>query len=300
MRYRIERARAATALRRARRSSTPKRAVAWLISFALAGTARASDSESTALGRAVDLSHAFAADTIYWPTEEGFVFERGTEGVTPGGYFYAAHRMRLAEHGGTHVDAPIHFHAGGSTLERIPLARLIAPAVVVDVRKACAADRDHAITRAEIERFEARHGRIADGSALLFDTGFALRWPDRERYLGTALRGAAGVAQLHFPGLDPAAARWLVAERALAAVGLDTASIDPGTSKAFESHRILFAAEIPAFENLAALDQLPPTGATLIALPMKIAGGSGGPLRAVAILPRADAARLSGVAAANR
>jgi kynurenine formamidase len=93
------------------------------------------------------------------------------------------------------------------------------------------------------------------------------------------------VAKLHFPGLDPAAARWLVAERKLAAVGLDTASIDPGTSERFETHQILFAAEIPAFENLARLDRLPPTGATLIALPMKITGGSGGPLRAIAILP---------------
>jgi kynurenine formamidase len=243
------------------------------------GAAEAPAAAPTVLGPALDLTHDFAADTIYWPTEEGFVFERGSEGMTPGGYFYAAHRMRLAEHGGTHLDAPIHFFAGGSTAERVPLARLIAPVVVVDVREVCARDRDHAITRAEIERFEARHGRIAEGSALLFDTGFAARWPDRERYLGTALRGAAGVAQLHFPGLDPAAARWLVAERELAAVGLDTASIDPGTSKTFESHRVLF-------ENLAALDLLPPTGATLIALPMKIAGGSGGPLRAVAILPR--------------
>jgi len=116
---------------------------------------------------------------------------------------------------------------------------------------------------------------------------FAARWPDRLRYLGTDERGAEAVTKLHFPGLDPAAARWLVERRRVAAVGLDTASIDPGTSQRFESHQVLFAAEIPAFENLAALDRLPPTGATLIALPMKIAGGSGGPLRAVAILPSA-------------
>ena len=240
----------------------------------------------THLGPALDLTHAFEANTIYWPTEEGFVLERGTEGRTEAGYWYAAHRMRLAEHGGTHLDAPSHFHEGGSTSERVPLDRLVAPAVVVDVREPCAKDADYAVSVADLERFEAAHGRIPDGAALLLATGFGARWPDRVRYLGTDERGAGAVAKLHFPGLDPAAARWLVAERRIASVGLDTASIDPGQSKRFETHQILFAAEIPAFENLAGLERLPPTGASLIALPMKIAGGSGGPLRAIAILPR--------------
>jgi kynurenine formamidase len=254
--------------------------------LAAAAGARAQEPVATVLGPALDLTHAFDASTIYWPTEEGFVLERGSEGRTEAGYWYAAHRMRLAEHGGTHLDAPLHFHEGGSSAERVSLARLIAPAVVVDVREACAKSPDHAVSVADLERFEAAHGRIPDGAALLLLTGWSARWPDRARYLGTDARGPEAVAKLHFPGLDPAAARWLVAQREIVAVGLDTASIDPGTSTRFESHQILFAAEIPAFENLARLERLPPTGATLIALPMKIAGGSGGPLRAVAILPR--------------
>ncbi len=156
----------------------------------------------------------------------------------------------------------------------------------MDVSAASAKNRDYMVGVADLERFEAAHGRIPDGAALLLRTGFDARWPDRAGYLGTAEHGPAAVAKLHFPGLDPAAARWLVAERKVAAVGIDTASIDAGTSKLFESHQVLFAAEIPAFENLADLDALPALGATLIALPMKIAGGSGGPVRAVAILPR--------------
>ena len=254
----------------------------------LLGTGLAASAQApvpTALGPALDLTHPFDAETIYWPTEEGFVLERGTEGRTPAGYYYAAHRMRLAEHGGTHLDAPIHFHEGGTTADRVSLSHLIAPAVVVDVRAACAKSADYAIRSADLEAFEATHGRIPDGAALLLATGFAARWPDRLRYLGTEERGAEAVLKLHFPGLDPAAARWLALNRKVAAVGIDTASIDPGVSKLFESHQILFAAEIPAFENLDGLERLPPTGATLIALPMKIAGGSGGPLRAVAILP---------------
>jgi kynurenine formamidase len=254
------------------------------LALALAAPAPA---EETTLGEAVDLTHPFDAETIAWPTEEGFVLERGAAGRTEAGYWYAANRMRLPEHGGTHVDAPVHFHEGGASVDGIPLARLVAPAVVVDVREACAADRDHAVGTAELLRFEARHGRIPDGAVLLLRTGFGAFWPDRARYLGTSARGPEAVAALRFPGLAPDAARWLVAERRVAAVGIDTASIDPGTSRRFESHQALSAAGIPAFENLANLERLPATGAVLVALPMKIAGGSGAPLRALALLPRA-------------
>jgi kynurenine formamidase len=236
-------------------------------------------------GRVIDLSHAFDADTIFWPTEEGFVLERGAEGVTEAGYYYAAHRFRQAEHGGTHIDAPIHFFAGRHTVDEIPLERLMGPAVRVDVSGPCATDRDHRVGVAELRAFEAQHGRIEAGAIVLLRTGFGRHWPDRVHYLGTDERGADAVAKLHFPGLHPDAARWLVAERGIAAVGLDTASIDYGQSKRFETHRILFERNVPAFENLANLDALPARGFTVIALPMKIRGGSGAPLRAVAIVP---------------
>jgi kynurenine formamidase len=254
-----------------------------LIALAAAGCAAQAGGRGG--DRIVDLSHPFDESTIFWPTEEGFVLERGPAGVSAGGYWYEAHRFRTAEHGGTHIDAPIHFDAGGDTVDRIPLERLIGEAVAVDVSAACARDPDHQVSVADLERFEARHGRIPDGAIVLLRTGFASHWPDRERYLGTARRGPEAVALLHFPGLHPDAASWLVAERRIAAVGLDTASIDHGPSTDFQTHRRLFAANVPAFENLAHLDALPPTGFRVIALPMKIGGGSGGPLRAVAILP---------------
>lgn len=236
----------------------------------------------------VDLTHAFDANTIYWPTEEGFVLERGFAGRTPAGHYYEAHRFRAAEHGGTHLDAPIHFAAGRETADAIPLEHLVGDGVVIDVAPACAADRDHAVTVAELAAFEAEHGRIPDGAIVLLRTGFGRFWPDRERYLGTAERGEAGVAKLRFPGLSQTAARWLVDERRVHAVGIDTASIDPGISKRFETHQALFASNVPAFENLANLDRLPPRGFEVVALPMKIAGGSGGPLRAIAIVPNGE------------
>jgi kynurenine formamidase len=236
-------------------------------------------------GRLVDLTHGFGGETLYWPTEDGFVLEEGFRGVTERGYYYEAHRFRAAEHGGTHVDAPVHFAAGRSSVDRIALERLLAPAVRVDVAAACARDRDHAVSRAELEAFEAAEGRIPPGSIVLLHTGFGAAWPDRARYLGNAGRGAAAAADLHFPGLSAEAARWLAEERRIAAVGIDTASIDPGPSRDFEAHRALFEREVPAFENLANLDALPARGFSVIALPMKIEGASGAPLRAVAVVP---------------
>jgi kynurenine formamidase len=233
--------------------------------------------------RLIDLTHPFDADTIYWPTEQGFVLERGSEGMTEKGYYYAAHRFRSAEHGGTHIDAPIHFHAERWTLDEIPLERLVGEAVLVDVTAACAASRDYQVVPADFEAWEARHGALPPGAIVLLRTGFARFWPDRVAYMGTDERGAHAVAKLHFPGLHPDGARFLVA-RGAHAVGLDTPSIDFGQSQLFESHRILFAANVPAFENLANLDALPARGFRVAALPMKIRGGSGGPLRIVAFV----------------
>jgi kynurenine formamidase len=257
-------------------------------SIAIAGLALlcACATSTQAPRRLVDLTHAFDASTIFWPTETGFVLERGFAGRTGGGYWYEAHRFRSAEHGGTHMDAPIHFGEGRLAADAVPLDRLVGPAIVIDVSAACAADRDHAIGPEDVAAWERANGAIPEGAIVLFRTGFAAWWPDRARYLGTDERGAGAVAKLHFPGLGADTAQWLVAERRVRAVGIDTASIDPGTSTRFETHQVLAAADVPAFENLAALDALPARGFEVIALPMKIGGGSGAPLRAIAILPR--------------
>jgi kynurenine formamidase len=233
-------------------------------------------------GRWVDLSHDFSTNTLYWPTAQRFTLEVEFHAHTDKGYFYAANRYRASEHGGTHIDAPIHFAENRKTLDQLTIDQLTGAAVVVDVSAKALKDADYQITVADIKTWEQGHGRIPNGTILLFHTGYARHWPDARKYLGTDERGAGAVAKLHFPGLHPDAARWLVAERAPKAVGLDTASIDYGQSTLFESHRVLFEKNIPAFENVAALDQLPVTGAYIVALPMKIKDGSGGPLRIVA------------------
>jgi kynurenine formamidase len=236
-------------------------------------------------GELVDLSHTYDQTTIFWPTAAPFALETVSAGMTPGGYYYAANNFSTSEHGGTHLDSPIHFAEGKATVDRIPLNRLVGPAVVIDVTAQADANPDYLITVADLEAIEKQDGPIPPNAIVLLRTGFSRRWPDASKYLGTAERGEAAVAKLHFPGLHPDAAKWIVANRPIRAIGIDTASIDYGQSTSYESHRALFASEIPAFENLTSLERLPKRGATVIALPMKIGGGSGAPLRAIAIVP---------------
>jgi kynurenine formamidase len=176
----------------------------------------------------------------------------------------------------------VHFAKGHNTVDQIPLEQLMGNGIVIDVSDKAAANRDYLVSVADFADWERRNGRIAPGTIVFLRTGFGKYYPDRKMYLGTDERGAAAVAKLHFPGLDPAAARWLTQNRSIKAIGLDTASIDYGQSTLFESHRILFEKNIPALENVANLDQLPVKGFSVIALPMKIKGGSGGPVRIVA------------------
>ena len=235
--------------------------------------------------RFVDLSHAFSSRTLYWPTSPTtFRLDTLSYGQTAGGYFYSAFAVCAPEHGGTHLDAPIHFGAGKHTNDQIPLERLMAPAVVIDVSKQAAADRDYRVTPDDVAAFEKSHGRIEPGTMVLVRTGWSRFWPERKPYLGDDTPNDA--SKLSFPSFGEDAARLLVHDRKVAALGIDVASIDYGRSKDFVVHRLAAAENVPGLENLTALDQLPPRGAIVMALPMKIEGGSGGPARVVALVPR--------------
>lgn len=235
-------------------------------------------------GRWIDLTHPFNADSVYWPTAKMFSKEEVAAGWTERGYYYSAYNFAAAEHGGTHMDAPIHFAEGANSTDQIPVEQLIGPGFVIDVSERIADNVDYRVTAADIEAFEREHGRIPEGAIVLLNTGRASLYPDRVRYMGTAERGEGAVAKLHFPGLGEDGAALLV-ERRIGAVGIDTPSIDYGQSENFETHVELMTNNIPAFENVADMSRLPPTGTTIVALPMKIEGGSGGPLRIVARLP---------------
>ena len=233
----------------------------------------------------IDLTHAFNAQTIYWPTStKRFEHVQQSFGNTPGGWFYSSYELSTPEHGGTHLDAPIHFGEGKQTADQIPLNRLVAKAVVIDISAKASADRDYLLTPDDVTAFEAQNGQITEGTIVLLRTGWSNRWGSRLEYLGDSTPGDA--SKLHFPSFGPDAARLLVEQRRVAALGADVASIDAGNSTDFMVHRIAAGANVPGFENLTNLDRLPASGAIVIALPMKIEGGSGGPLRAIAMIPR--------------
>jgi kynurenine formamidase len=233
----------------------------------------------------VDLTHAFNAQTIYWPTSPStFSLDTLAWGETTGGYFYSAFAFSTPEHGGTHLDAPIHFAAGQHTVDALPLERLLAPAVVIDVSQQADADADYRLTADDVRAWESRHGPVPAGAIVLLRTGWSRHWPDRRAYLGDDTPGDA--SRLRFPSYGEEAARLLVEERSVGALGADVASIDYGRSTDFMVHRVAAARNVPGLENLTLLERVPATGAYVIALPVKIEGGSGGPVRVVALVPR--------------
>ncbi len=253
-----------------------------IFAAACAAPPPASPGNAIDTSKVVDLSYAYNADTIYWPNAEGFRHTKDGWGMTEGGYWYAAGSFASAEHGGTHMDAPIHFAQNGKTMDQIPVSDLIAPAVVVDVSAKAAADTDYRASRQDLLDFEQVNGMIPAGSIVIFRTGWGKYWPDKKQYIGSDVPG--DTTHLHFPGIAQDAAELLV-ERNIKGVGIDTASMDYGPSTDFIVHQVLTAAGIYGLEDVANADSLPVTGATLIALPMKIEGGTGGPTRIIAILP---------------
>jgi len=227
--------------------------------------------------RVVDMTYAINGKLPAWPGDDR-TFEAKVE-ATPEKDGYFARSFWTLEHYGTHMDAPAHFPPGKEYLDQIPVAHLFAPAVVIDVREEAGKDPDFRLRVMRVEKWEALHGRIPAGAVVLLRTGWASRWPDQARY-----RNMDSASVMHFPGFSVEAARLLI-ERGAVGLGIDTLSIDYGPSKDFEVHRVTLPAGLYQLENLANLDQLPDAGAFLISAPIKLEGGSGGPVRVFALLP---------------
>jgi kynurenine formamidase len=260
-------------------------AAAVFVSTATTGVA-SPGAPDLATAKVVDLTHTFDKTTIYWPNSpSAFELKPLADGQTPGGWFYRSNAFCTPEHGGTHLDAPSHFAKEGMAADQIPVRQLIAPAAVLDVRAASAKDPDYRLTLADVKAWERAHGPIPAGAIVLLRTGWSSFWPDRKKYMGDDTPGDA--SKLHFPSYGKEAAEYLVKERKVGAIGVDTASIDYGASKDFIVHVIANGANVPGLENLDHLEELPEWGAWVVALPMKIGGGSGGPLRIVALVPPA-------------
>jgi kynurenine formamidase len=241
--------------------------------------------KSTLERKLVDLSHTYSHETVYWVTAKEFKLDTVFNGHTDKGFYYSANNFSTAEHGGTHIDAPIHFAEKGQTVDEIPLNKLIGQAIKIDISSRALNNPDYLINIDDLIEWETKEKtKIPKGSIVLLQTGFSQYYPDKIKYMGTDERGELAVKELHFPGLSAEAAKWLVEQRSINAIGIDTPSIDYGQSEYFESHVILLSQNIPVFENLTNLHKLPNYGFEIIALPMKIKGGTGAPLRIVAII----------------
>ena len=224
----------------------------------------------------VDLGHPLSATDPSW--EGTPAFQR-----TPVATFekdgYAAGRITVDEHFGTHLDAPAHFAKGGWTVDRIPVDRFYRPGVCLDVSAQASSNADYRVTVDDIKRFEASEGAIPSGAVALIATGWDRFWNDRGRYMNER----AGVK--HFPGLSPEAVAYLAKDRRVVGIGIDTPSIDYGPSTAFEAHKVSMPLNVYHIENAARLTSLPRKGFTVIVAPIAIRDGSGGPARLFAILP---------------
>jgi kynurenine formamidase len=218
--------------------------------------------------RLVDLSQPLGPDTVLWADSSPVQATVLGDHERHGAYW---RDVSFPEHAGTHMDAPLHFAADGDAADRIPLERLVVPAVRLDVRVLCGGDPAFTLSAAQVEGIEEAEGRIPAGSAVLVHTGWDAHVADQDRYAD-------------FPGIGPDAAELLV-ERGIAGVGIDTLGVDPAYADEFPAHRVTQPAGVWHLEGLVDLEAVPTRGAWLVAAPLPLVDGSGSPVRAFAIVP---------------
>jgi kynurenine formamidase len=246
---------------------------------AVAATAVAPPSGEAAprpVRRVVDLTHTMSADFPTFDGKPGIemrkVFDLKKDG-------YNLYQWQLIEHSGTHLDAPIHFSEAGMTIEQIPADTLVAPLAVVNVADEASKDPDYQLSRSDLAGWERRHGRLPDNCCVAMHAGWARHVVDKAKYVG---RDSSGV--MHFPGIDPDATAWLIKERKVAGLAVDTLSLDHGPSKDFKTHILWLPGGRWGLENVAGLDRVPAAGATLVVGLAKVKGATGGPARLFALV----------------
>lgn len=228
----------------------------------------------------IDLTYPLNDKSPFWPGDNYQPFQLRTIATLEQNGVLSK-TFAMPEHFGTHLDAPCHFEKGQPSVEAIRSEDLFAPGVLIDITMQAETDADYRLTRSDIAAWEQAHGRIPDRAIVLLRTGWGRFWDRMARY-----RNQDATGRMHFPGFSAEAARWLVKERTVRGIGIDTLSIDHGPSKDFLVHHIVNGAGRYGLENVAHLDKLPPRDFFLIVAPIKIETGSGGPTRLFAVLPR--------------
>ncbi|MPZ40758.1 MAG: cyclase family protein [Rhizobiales bacterium] len=226
--------------------------------------------------RVVDLTHIMSADFPTFDGTPGIDMQKAKDLKKDG---YNLYQWRLNEHSGTHLDAPIHFSEAGMTAEQIPAETLVVPLAVVNVADKAAKDPDYQLSRSDLAAWEHQHGRLPDNCCVAMHSGWARNASDQAKYVG---RDANGV--MHFPGIAPDAAAWLIKERKVAGLAVDTLSLDHGASKDFKTHVLWLPGGRWGLENVAGLDRVPAAGTMLVVGLAKVKGATGGPARLFALV----------------
>jgi kynurenine formamidase len=237
-----------------------------------------SDAASPGFHTIVDLTHAVNGSVpAYDPAERSDYQVKTTATIDKDKYF--ARNIALPEHFGTHIDAPAHFARGLWTVDQIPPERLIAPLVVVDVSANVKKDPDYRISVEDIADWERTNGQIPTGAVVIAKTGWESRWKSANEFRNGDSKGV-----MHFPGYSEDAAKFLVEARGVLGLGIDTLSVDYGASKDYAVHQYTMAHSVYHLENVANVWRVPASGAMVVVAPMKLEGGSGGPVRILALL----------------
>jgi len=225
--------------------------------------------------KVIDLTHTMHEHMPFWP--DGVPFKKIR--LVDYDQGYQLHKFDMGENTGTHVDAPSHFIKGKRPIDQIPLADLIVPAVVIDVQDKVAAHADYQLSTDDVVAWETKHGTIPAGALVILNTGWHKRFGDGQRYINMDANKV-----MHFPGYSKESAALLV-QREVVGIGIDTLSLDHGPSKDFPTHVVMLGANKYMLENMANLDALPPTGATLIVGVLPVQDGSQAQARIFALLP---------------
>jgi kynurenine formamidase len=228
----------------------------------------------------VDLTYPLNSRNAFWPAPGYHAFELKTIATLEKNGVLSK-EFSTPEHLGTHLDAPNHFEKDRPSVAEIPAQDLFAEGVVIDISVQAGQDADYRLTVDDIADWEKQHGRIPNKAVVLLNTGWGKYWEQFARYKNQDVQG-----RLHFPSYSAEAAKFLIAERQIRGLGVDTLSIDYGLSKDFAVHHLVNGASRYGLENVAHLDQLPPRGFYLVVAPIKIEAGTGGPTRLFAILPK--------------
>ena len=237
----------------------------------------------------IDLTHPFGNNlTLTWPTNSAYNFQMGPRGFNEAiGSWYESNDFSQAEHSGTHTDAPSHFAQGKWRLGDIPVEKLIGPGIVIDISGKAMSNKDAQLSLEDVQKWEEKFGKIPTGAILIMYSGTGKLYANKTAYFGypeERMQDPKDVKNLHFPGIAPETADWLVQNRQIHGTGVDTASVDFGQSRDFKTHQIFAAQNIWGLENLNNVDKLPPLGFTVYNMAYFGSEGSGGPSRVIAVI----------------